>query len=268
MHLYLDGGGTSLKIFQKKHRTDLPILLSRREGNFNFQSGCRASIFNALADACLRFSAEKITIGLAGVICDDEKAAVHRALQHVAKKELNIVSDLELAFELYFEQQDGMVAILGTGSIFAAKIEQALIKVGGYGRLLGDVGSGIAIGRKAAHEYLRLLDGFFEDELFRQFMQTTFATRESAIEQIYSKSFPLQSLAPLMLALAEKGSPTACLILKKESRKVAASIQLLISKLPQKQTLALKLCGGLIEHQSPYRALIQKELLQLDVRLV
>ncbi|ACF13256.1 ATPase BadF/BadG/BcrA/BcrD type [Chloroherpeton thalassium ATCC 35110] len=259
MQLYLDGGGSSLKIFQKKHGDDAPVLISRREGNFNFQSGCRESILIALADACRRFPAEKITIGLAGIIQSEEKLTVYNALRHDAKKELIVMSDLELAFELYFEQQDGMMAILGTGSIFAAKLDDHIIKVGGYGKLLGDSGSGIAIGRKAAREYLKLLDGFFEDDLFQRFMQMTFENRESVIDQIYSKSFPLQSLAPLVLQLAERKSQTACRILKKESRKVANAVQLLISKLPNKKKAATetlwRACGTFksISHIYPQR---------------
>lgn len=260
--LYIDGGGSSLKVFRKRDGGN-PQELCRRGGNFNYQSGSRSELLALLGEMLARYPACRAVIGLAGLITPEEKAALQRELHlrtGLPAGILCVMSDLELCFELHFPDRDGVLAILGTGSVFAAKAEGRLVKVGGYGRLLGDPGSGFSIGVRAARAYLRLKDGFFNDVQFESVLGGFFTTRENAVNAVYKQGFPLQSLAPVVIDLAQTENRTARQILFGESRQVLSHIRLLISKLPGGQPLPIKLCGGLVEASNFYQKLLHKQI--------
>jgi glucosamine kinase len=55
---------------------------------------------------------------------------------------------------------DGIVAAVGTGSVFASQRDGVIRQVGGWGLVLGDEGSGATIGRAILARALRAVDGF------------------------------------------------------------------------------------------------------------
>ncbi len=57
---------------------------------------------------------------------------------------------------------DGIVAALGTGSVFARQVGGRMQQIGGWGLHLGDEGSGAWIGRAVLARALRALDGLAE----------------------------------------------------------------------------------------------------------
>jgi N-acetylglucosamine kinase-like BadF-type ATPase len=263
-HLILDGGGSSLKIWLQQG--DAPAKLQKRlKGNFNFQSGKRTEIIDALKDAIERHPSSLVSIGLAGLLLADDKAWLARKLT-LKNVQLAVMSDLELCFQIYFPNSDGMVAILGTGSVFAAKVNGALTKVGGYGKLISDAGSAAAIGLGAARNYMKLLDGFFVDDEFAKAMKKFFPTRNALIEKIYRENFTLQSLAPVIIRLAAKKNSTAEQLLDDESDAVCEYLALLAKKIPT--ALPLKLCGGLVETANTYKKTLCEKIAQQGIELM
>lgn len=55
---------------------------------------------------------------------------------------------------------DGIVAAIGTGSVFASQRDGVIRQVGGWGLVLGDEGSGAWLGRALLARALRAVDGF------------------------------------------------------------------------------------------------------------
>ncbi len=55
---------------------------------------------------------------------------------------------------------DGIVAALGTGSVFAGQRRGVIRQIGGWGLILGDEGSGAHLGRSLLAQALRAVDGF------------------------------------------------------------------------------------------------------------
>ena len=55
---------------------------------------------------------------------------------------------------------DGIVAAIGTGSVFASQRDGVIRQVGGWGLVLGDEGSGAWLGRSLLARALRAVDGF------------------------------------------------------------------------------------------------------------
>lgn len=257
--LIIDAGGTALKIWKRSQKGALRCL-KRVVGNFNVQINSRTHLLKTLTELQDVLQSDTILLGLAGLSDEVQKHNLQHALQRLNAlkgKTLRLMNDWELQLELHFPNQDGMVAILGTGSVFAAKVDEKSVRVGGYGRWIGDRGSGIAIGMAAILHYLRALDGFFEDEQFCGTMRRYFKDREETLRKVYQEQLPVQNLAPAVIRLAAKGNPTAQAILESEATAVAEFIGLLRRKVSRPE-LALKLCGGLVEKPNHYRDMIEK----------
>jgi glucosamine kinase len=257
--LIVDGGGTALKVWQRTEKGNMHQITCIA-GNFNIQTGRLTNVLKALTEVAKHSSDHTILIGLAGLSDEAEKQALENKLRTKAAfkgKTLCLMSDWELQLELHFPGQNGMIAVLGTGSVFAAKVEGKRFRVGGYGRWIGDRGSGMAIGISALWHYLRLLDGFFEDERFSKAMRRHFTDREDTLRKVYQEQFQVQTLAPEVIALAAKGNPTAQTILETEAQCVADFVGLLKKKTAQAH-LPLKLCGGLVEKPNYYRNLVEQ----------
>lgn len=257
--LIIDGGGTALKIWKRSEKGTLRCL-KRIAGNFNAQTSSRAHLLKTLAATREIAQSDALLIGLAGLSDDAQKRDLHNALQRqktLKGKSIRLMNDWELQLELHFPNQDGMVAVLGTGSVFAAKVNEKTVRVGGYGRWIGDRGSGVAIGFAAILQYLRALDGFFQDAAFCRAMRRYFKDREETLRKVYQDQFPAQTLAPSVIKLASKGNPTAQAILEAEAKAVAEFIALLRQKV-RRPELALKLCGGLVEKPNGYREMIER----------
>lgn len=258
--LILDGGGSSLKVYL---RTDSGLeLKARHDGDFNWQTGKRPRIIRALSNAMTRFPVKRAMIGLAGVVSPKDKAFI-RAL--FAERRVRAMSDLELAFELHFPNQDGIVVILGTGSIFAAKLGGRVVKIGGYGRAIGDAGSGYAIGQEATRKFLQSLDGFFRDEIFLAAMKRTFRSKNDAIRKVYQEGFALQTLAPVVFECAENGSPLAIDIVENQISNVARYIERL--REASDSALPVRLLGGLLERETIYSRRLLETLRRANVKL-
>jgi glucosamine kinase len=259
-YLILDGGGTSLKFFLQTENTCTPV--QTISGNFNFQSGDRAVIVATLAKILKQYPKIPAIIGLAGLLTESSKTELAASLR---KKNLGIqhspvlLSDLELVFERYFPTSDGAVVILGTGSVFAARYRGAFYKVGGYGKIFGDDGSGYQLGANAAAAYLKLLDGFCTDKKFEAAMHDIFPTKEAVIQKVYRENFELQSLAPLVMELYTKRCVTAKALLTQAVMLVSENLSVLSAKMNHtKPPLLLK--GGLVESANPYSRLLRRDL--------
>jgi glucosamine kinase len=94
-------------------------------------------------------------------------AAMNKEFAHALRKELalpklylHIESDSSLTLASAFGgDNSGMLLIAGTGSVAMAKKKNGeILKVGGWGRLLGDEGSGYWIGLQALKSYCKNID--------------------------------------------------------------------------------------------------------------
>ncbi|MCH7991111.1 MAG: hypothetical protein IIC35_01670 [Gemmatimonadetes bacterium] len=99
--------------------------------------------------------------GLAGAGSDGARSAVHEVLVDggLARRIL-VGTDVEAAFHDAFGDGPGILLIAGTGSIAWARSPHGTVRrVGGWGRHLGDEGSGYAIGMAALRSLTWAEDG-------------------------------------------------------------------------------------------------------------
>lgn len=258
--LILDGGGSSLKVFVQ-NESGLK-LKAKYNGNFNVQSGKRKEIMRTLSKVIKRFPTETVKIGLAGIVTKKDKNLLVKSL--VGRK-VSVMSDVDLAVDIHLQNADGMMAILGTGSIFVAKVGRRKIKVGGYGRVIGDAGSGYAIGQEAVQAYLQLLDGLEHDTVFESAMKKFFRTKQEAVRKVYQEQFELQHLAPVVFECAVQGSTVAKKIIDYQTSLVVRYIQALRQR--SGKELPLYLIGGLIEQETCYATMLKEKLKHYNINI-
>jgi glucosamine kinase len=161
----VDGGGTGCRaaVADAEGR-----VLGRGEaGPANIASdpeGARASILAAVGAALAaaglpaeRLAGARAGLGLAGANAAGAAAWLGPRLPFAAAR---IETDAVAATLGALGGADGVVAALGTGSVFAASRAGVIRQIGGWGLILGDEGSGAWIGRAVCARALRALDGF------------------------------------------------------------------------------------------------------------
>lgn len=155
----IDGGGTNCRAALAT--TAGEVIGRGRSGPSNIMTdldGARASIEAAarlaLADAGRDPSmlpAVPAVLGLAGTNVGGYKQQLLASLPFA---ESAVESDALIALEGALGDEDGAIAILGTGSIFMARRTGAYHTIGGWGFMLSDLGGGARIGRDLLQETL------------------------------------------------------------------------------------------------------------------
>ena len=145
-----------------------------------------------------------------------------------------IESDARIALEGAFSGKPGVVVISGTGSIVFGKDERERVyRAGGWGRLIGDEGSGYAIGREAFHAAARLLDGYGEKTKLLKLFDEKFGlgTQESIIDAVYGKKFDFSSVVPIVMDAASNNDPVAKKILARACSDLVELIDAVLMKM-------------------------------------
>lgn len=157
--LSIDIGGTKSKaIYYNSEKVILKSLLldTCHVGQVSEKEAImRLNQFYALIDA-----PTSVIIGYAGYgINKTYRKKIEKICRNVFKDvPYHIVSDAEMALYACLKGNDGVVASVGTGSIFLSKQNGMIKRLGGYGSLLSDEGSGYWIGQQLLSTFLKMAD--------------------------------------------------------------------------------------------------------------
>lgn len=229
MILGIDIGGTKTQavLFDEKGNA----IKEKETGSCHLMNASSDEIITRLKQVNLD-SMASVVIGYAGYGRSPEMRQEIRRLvdQAFGGRDVTLISDLELAEAAALEGKDGTMVILGTGSVVVSVHEEKTVKKGGWGYLLGDEGSGYAIGREVLRTFALEADGRMKkDAVFPE------------VEKMYGLSDPNELIAAVMegssvrrteIARAAEiatGCADACescrTILKKQAEKAADLIR-------------------------------------------
>lgn len=106
--------------------------------------------------ACRLDATSPIVIGYAGYGKSEQlRTWISRIVsEEFAGRKVTLMSDIDLVMYSCLKGRDGTAVILGTGSIVINKRNNVITQKGGWGYLLGDEGSGYAIGLAALKQYV------------------------------------------------------------------------------------------------------------------
>jgi len=281
-----DGGGTkTLGILAAEDGTEL----SRFQvgpGNPNVAGVEHAAenLLDLVAGCCERAACtppdlRSIVFGLAGVgsqvvrskLADALRAG--SALRGLPELPITLETDSRVALEGAFGGGPGVVIIAGTGSILIGKLPDGTVRsVGGWGRVLGDEGSGYFIGLEATKAVSRDMDGREDAAVLRKVFAEAngWDSRDKVIAAVYQQKFDLASIAPLVLKAAGENDQAALAILRRGATHLADQLKVMVRAMGQQRNVGVVFIGGLIDHDTVYARLLRETVHELvpsaDVR--
>lgn len=210
-------------------------------------------VVNALAGAT---HPDALYVGAAGAADPKLARALQERLGNVFPgTRIAVGDDLEIALRGSIPQGDGVALVAGTGATAYAEIARKRYRAGGHGPLLGDEGSGFAIGRDALRRTLRALDGRdsrsdFTDEMLRRFGSTA----HEMLERTGSDHARIAGIAPIVMHYAERNDAVASAIIHEAANDLFELLEGVLGKArAQGRELPLVLAGGLFKERSRLR---------------
>jgi N-acetylglucosamine kinase-like BadF-type ATPase len=128
----------------------------------------------------------------------------------------------------------GAVVAAGTGAVCVARKDERTAKVDGWGSLLGDAGSGFAIGRAGLDAALRHLDGRGGSEALLRAAERRFGAASELPSQVHSALVPNRLVASFAADVSREaavGDDTATGILQRAGRELAISASAALARL-------------------------------------
>jgi len=158
-----------------------------------------------------------------------------------------ITTDALITLEGAFCGNEGAVLIAGTGSIIYAKDNKEIFhRAGGFGRVIGDEGSGYSIGRKGLAAAAKHYDSRSKENLLVQYLKENFNinSSEELIKKVYEENFEIQAFAPFVIKAAEEKDKTALKIIEEETEELLLHIKAVKNYFGKSFKLCLS--GGII----------------------
>jgi N-acetylglucosamine kinase-like BadF-type ATPase len=168
-------------------------------------------------------------IGLSGFEAASERdlRRVHELLRReLGLQRVAIASDGLTSLLGALGDRPGAVVAAGTGTVCVARDGERMAKVDGWGSLLGDAGSGFAIGRAGLDAALRRLDGRGGSAALLAAAERHFGPPAGLSERIHGAPVPTRAVASFAADVAREaaaGDELAAAILRDAGRELATS---------------------------------------------
>jgi N-acetylglucosamine kinase-like BadF-type ATPase len=203
--------------------------------------------------------ARGLCCGLAGAGRAEVRDGLRAALSELGvASHVTVIGDAEAALYDAFGSGPGALVIAGTGSAaWSRNANGRSARAGGWGRLLGDEGSGYTIGLSALRAVVRAFDGRIEPTLLSTEILSTIgvAAPEHLVPWAAAASkADIAGLAPVVARAAEQGDAAATGIVEKAASDLAELVRAAVERNgPWTGAIRLALTGGLIAPGGPLR---------------
>ena len=242
-YIGIDSGGSKTELLAENSQHGEPVQIMGPAAHLQHMSpGETAGVIAGLIRQLLESEREPeivaLCAGIAGAGRPEGQEQVAGRLQEALgtaappADRLQIVHDGVVALEAAFEGESGLITITGTGSLALARTPGGQLKrAGGWGYLLGDNGSGLALGRRGLRAVAAAYDGGPATRLTEKVaVAHDIRGLDDLINTIYQPSWPLQEVAPLVLEAAEEGDDMAHTALRKETTLLAQQVRWLAGR--------------------------------------
>ncbi len=222
----------------------------------------RDAVMRATSEVSCSLPLAKAWLGLAGIDRPSDVTLLSSYLQELATFVL-ITNDAELLLSA-LNKDAGLVLIVGTGSIALARTQDGTVtRVGGWGHILGDEGSGYDIGRRGLQAVVRAADGRGEDTFLLNLILQRWQLRtvEDLIGVVYTadNKARIAQVAAYVTEAAQRGDQVALKIIEQAADELALLVQTVAPPISQ---LPIVLGGGLLLHDDFLREHILRRLQQ------
>lgn len=261
----IDGGGTRTTV--ECRNADGSVLCREVFGPFNLNS-IGEERFTALWAEITAFLREKgqcaaLCAGAAGVSNPQVQALTAQAMERAGIANWQLAGDHETALHGALSGQPGCALIAGTGSICCGRNAAGdFVRVGGWGHLIDDGGSGYALGRDALAAVVRQWDGRGEATVLSQLISDRLEVRtpQELVAYVYGgDKSRVAAVAPLVEQAASQNDRTALDIYAHAGAELCALVTATSDRLGL-GTGEVALLGGLLSRDRYLRAAFTAEL--------
>ena len=277
----IDGGGTKTAALLADEKGKTLAEDAGGPSNFQFIGVDQAArvLFSVISQCCQKAGCpisqvKCVVAGLTGAGRPSDQERMQKAFEAHARQSgaefgtLKIESDARIALEGAFEGASGIILIAGTGSIaFGKTTEGDVFRVGGWGRIVGDEGSGFMIGREGLNAVTKELDGRGKKTQLTVIVAEKFglSSQERIIAEVYRNNFDLASLAPLVIEAASKHDQECERILNRAAFELSEHVRALTLRMERatrgaRQKIPLSFVGSLLTEDSVFPKIVKHKI--------
>ena len=165
-----------------------------------------------------------------------------RLAESLPFRSCQIERDSTIALRGALASDDGVIAAIGTGSIFVAQCAGEIKSIGGWGNVVGDQASGVWLGKRLLHDTLLCFDGIYpESQLYIETMNHFGNSAESIVEFAKDATpFQFASFAKSVMNHAASEDSMA----KRIVQSAVSDIELILGKIGNVRDLPVCLLGS------------------------
>ncbi len=263
----IDGGGTKTRVLCRD-------LSGNTVGEKDFSAlninGIRGEVFEVLTYDIIKYikgfgDCRALCLGCAGLSNKDLEKRLETSFRAQQITNYKIVGDQEIAHYGALAGKEGIVVIAGTGSIaYGRRNDGREARLGGWGHIIGDEGSGYALGRDALNLISKEIDGYGDRTCLREILasQVGLRTREDIVAYVYKNDkSAVAKLAPFVDIAARDGDEPAKKIIEKHARALEDLLLGVYDKLEFKKAY-FSCLGGMLENDT----ILKREFLAMVER--
>lgn len=227
----IEGGGNGLRAFniyngKTRKKYNYPV------GNFH---RIKKNLKNILLQLLEKIDYKKeinLAVAMAGLSSSVEIEYLKETLLSLGCRKFKIMNDAIAAYKGAFNNEDGIIVISGTGSIvLSIDSDDNIHRIGGWGYLLGDEGSGFFLGKEMLKYFIECIDKKNEKDKFLKFFEKEYkADIKNLIRKHISSKEPVKDISILTYFLEKAqrdGYKKAEEIFKKGAELLAQQVILL-----------------------------------------
>lgn len=204
-----------------------------------------------------------VCLGLAGVDTEEERGRFLSFMEsYRTEKNLSfrtfMNNDAQIALMATLRDDRGIIVISGTGSIaFGLTGDRRKFRVGGWGHLLGDEGSGYDIGIRTLRAAMRSHDGIepptvLKENIIKAYGLSAITDLRTYIYQPHLKKHDIAKFAELCIRADEAGDVTASSILDAAAMDLSVSAAALVRKDPWFEQCDLVTTGSIFTYSTRF----------------
>lgn len=274
MELYAgyDGGGTKTACLLSNEKGDILGFGTGGPSNYLFcgketaAASCRAATEAAFRQAGLPVTQlQGAYMASAAILLQHGDSHVPFFSTCIDSRKLTCESDI---YPIWFgaaQGDDAIVSIAGTGAVTYFCSQKGFVRVGGWGPLLGDEGSGYDLGLQALRRACRMYDGRQKkDALFCREIFSSFGVenpRELLI--LLNKGdtrSKVASAAKCVFSLYDRGCEEAGDLLERCAGEIALAIETALDQVTLSSPCPVVLSGGIVSPGSPLHGMVAGKL--------
>jgi len=244
----VDGGGSTCRV--NIHDLNNKILGQASGNSANIATNFNETLNNILKTTKLAYSNAGLSyermhhdiayLGLAGAGLRGVAARMEDALKFAST---TVTSDREITVQGALGNDNGSVALIGTGSFFVARLGTNIKHVGGWGFQLGDDGGGAILGRELLRRTILAHDGIIAHSPLTLSILDQFGGSPLGLLDFVQSATPMDygSFAPKLIKAFQNKDPIASQIINL----AVLALTHTLDNIDVKSTGVLYMMGGL-----------------------